>query len=63
MYIPAVPFTPQNAAYVARQKETFLSGATAPDFPVTAGEGSHVGRGSEDDFMSDAGKRAMGFGL
>jgi hypothetical protein len=63
MYIPAVPYTEQNAAYVARQKEAFLRGAVPPDFPKADGESAHVGRGSEADLLSAEGRRAMGFDL
>jgi len=61
MYIPAVPFTPANAEYVKRQRETFLKGATPPDFPDTEGEGSFVGVGQAEDIVDPVAKRAMGF--
>ena len=60
MYIPAVPCTPQNAAYVARQKDAFLTGATPPDFPATIGEGHCQGVGKLDDIGNPIGRRAMG---
>ncbi|KAL5511381.1 hypothetical protein ACEPAH_4597 [Sanghuangporus vaninii] len=60
MYIPAVPLTPQNIEYVKRQKEMFLKGATAPDFPKTAGEGSFIGVGKEGDVIGELARRAMG---
>ncbi|CCM02223.1 uncharacterized protein FIBRA_04303 [Fibroporia radiculosa] len=63
MYIPAVPFTPQNAAYVARQKENFVKGIAPPDFPATNGEGSYAGVGRPEDIESPIGKRAMGFAI
>ncbi|KAH9902605.1 DUF1479-domain-containing protein [Cubamyces lactineus] len=61
MYIPAVPYTPANAAYVERQRESFLKGLSPPDFPVTKGEGHCVGVGREDDIENPVAKRAMGF--
>ena len=60
MYIPAVPVTPQNLEYVKRQKDTFLKGVTAPDFPKTAGEGTFVGVGKEGDIVGETARRAMG---
>ncbi|KAL5529483.1 hypothetical protein ACEPAG_5468 [Sanghuangporus baumii] len=60
MYIPAVPLTPQNIEYVKRQKETFLKGATAPDFPKTTGEGTFIGVGKETDVIGELARRAMG---
>jgi hypothetical protein len=62
MYIPAVPLTPQNLAYVARQKKTFLEGAVPPDFPQDdGGEQNFVGRGIKADLRSEEARRAMGF--
>ena len=61
MYIPAMPLTPENLSYVQKQKETFLKGATPPDFPKTSGEGGHVGVGKESDVVGDVARRAMGF--
>ena len=60
MYIPAVPHTPQNAAYVARQREAFLRGAPPPDFPQTEGEGAFVGRACAEDVVGAEARRAMG---
>ncbi|PPQ74604.1 hypothetical protein CVT24_004193 [Panaeolus cyanescens] len=60
MYIPAVPLTPQNLAYVERQKETFLSKERPPDFPRGPAEAGFVGVAGVEDLLSDAGKRAMG---
>ncbi|KAF9048815.1 DUF1479-domain-containing protein [Panaeolus papilionaceus] len=60
MYIPAVPLTPQNLAYVERQKATFLSKERPPDFPKGPAEADFVGVAGVEDFLSDAGKRAMG---
>jgi hypothetical protein len=44
LYIPACPITETNAEYLARQRETFLSGYPGPDFPGGKGEADHVGR-------------------
>ncbi|KAK0242477.1 hypothetical protein EDD85DRAFT_811490 [Armillaria nabsnona] len=61
MYIPAVPTTPLNQAYVERQKETFLKAVTPPDFPVqTKHENSLVGFGKADDILNPLGRKAMG---
>lgn len=60
MYIPAIPKTPQNLAYVQRQKEAFLAGAVPPDFPKGPGEGGFVGVGMEKDISGDIARRAMG---
>jgi hypothetical protein len=62
MYIPAVPLTPQNQAYVERQKAAFLQGQRPPDFPKGTGEGEagYVGIASVDDVISKEGRRAMG---
>jgi len=58
MYIPAVPLTPQNQAYIERQKTTFLSGACPPDFSGK-GEATFVGVATIND-VGRAGRRAMG---
>ncbi|KAF8181305.1 hypothetical protein BJ912DRAFT_1125852 [Pholiota molesta] len=62
MYIPAVPLTPQNQAYVERQKAAFSQGQRPPDFPKGTGEGEagYVGIASVDDVISKEGRRAMG---
>lgn len=62
MYIPAVPLTPQNQAYIERQKEAFLQGQRPPDFPRGTGpEAGYIGIATVDDFISREGRRAMGF--
>ena len=58
MYIPAVPLTPQNQVYIERQKTTFLSGSTPPDFSGK-GEATFVGVATVSD-VGWAGRRAMG---
>ncbi|TYJ59146.1 hypothetical protein B9479_000135 [Cryptococcus floricola] len=60
MYIPAVPLTLQNAAYVNDQKQTFLKGKPGPDFPGGVGESDFEGRGQVEDIESLEGRRAMG---
>lgn len=60
MYIPAVPLTPMNQAYIERQKESFLRGVRPPDFPQGVNEDKWVGVGSVDDITSPIGRRAMG---
>ncbi|EEB94270.1 hypothetical protein MPER_06937 [Moniliophthora perniciosa FA553] len=62
MYIPAVPNTPMNQAYIEKQRETFVKGTTPPDFPKTqVQEATFIGTGKPDDILSPMGKRAMGF--
>lgn len=59
-YIPTVPLTDNNAAYIAQQRDAFLKGVPPPDFPGGAGESSYDDRGKPQDVQSVAGKRAMG---
>jgi hypothetical protein len=62
MYIPAVPFTKHNAAYVARQREAFLAEVPPPDFPQEdGGEQGFIGGGSEADLATEEARRSMGF--
>ena len=63
MYIPAVPLTPQNQAYVEQQKATFLSGEQPPDFPKGKNESNFVGVATANDVIGMAGRRAMGLPL
>ncbi|KAK0611218.1 hypothetical protein B0T14DRAFT_440496 [Immersiella caudata] len=44
LYIPVCPTTEASAQYVARQRDAFLQGTPAPDFPGGRGESEHVGR-------------------
>ncbi|KAH8120583.1 DUF1479-domain-containing protein [Phellopilus nigrolimitatus] len=60
MYIPAVPLTPQNLAYIERQKESFLKGIPPPDFPNGAGEDNFIGTGRETDVIGETARKAMG---
>ena len=58
MYIPAIPLTPQNQAYVERQKTKFLSADCPPDFSGK-GEATFRGVATVND-VGMAGRRAMG---
>jgi hypothetical protein len=58
MYIPAVPLTPKNLEYIQEQKEAFLAGTPAPDFPGGVGESLFEGRGAESDILGKEGLRA-----
>nr|GAT52483.1 predicted protein [Mycena chlorophos] len=60
MYIPAVPLTPANKAYLARQVEAFKAGIPPPDFPVATTGKDFVGLGTEADLGGPAGRVAMG---
>ncbi|KAJ7082858.1 hypothetical protein B0H15DRAFT_851751 [Mycena belliarum] len=60
MYIPAVPMTPANARYVARQKDEFLKGAPPPDFPVATTGVGLVGLATDGDVEEPLGRKAMG---
>lgn len=59
MYIPAVPYTPFNAAYIEKQKESFFKGMPPPDYPPTEGEGAFIGVGKPEDIMHPTGLKAM----
>lgn len=60
MYIGAVPKTPLNSAYVAKQAQTFLAGQHPPDYaPLKAGT-SYVGLSVGADVEEPAGRVAMG---
>jgi len=59
IYIGAAPYCAKNAAYIARQKDTFLAGASAPDFAPENFEVAFDGRATPAD-LSDLGKRQMG---
>ncbi|KAL8692497.1 MAG: hypothetical protein Q9218_002500 [Villophora microphyllina] len=64
MYIPACPLTEVNAEYLARQRETFVDGFPAPDFPSSSeGESQHRGRLTPEYVMNNISleaQRAMG---
>ncbi|KIJ63524.1 hypothetical protein HYDPIDRAFT_92217 [Hydnomerulius pinastri MD-312] len=61
MYIPAVPLSVNNAAYLRDQRINFEHGLPAPDFPGGPGESTFTGRASAEDITTVEGKRAMGF--
>ncbi|KAF9045976.1 DUF1479-domain-containing protein [Hymenopellis radicata] len=62
MYIPAVPLTPMNKAYIERQRESFVQGVRPPDFPdTTKDEKDFIGTGRVEDITNLLGKQAMGF--
>ena len=63
LYIPVCPTTERNAEYLARQRDTFLSGYPGPDFPGGKGESEHVGRPTVDylsKHLRNEGLQAMG---
>ena len=60
MYIPAVPQTPQNTAYVKRQAETFLGGINPPDFRKDSTGLPYVGLGVDADVVEPISRIAMG---
>ena len=62
MYIPAVPLTPMNKAYIDVQKESFLNGVRPPDYPdTTKDEKDFIGTGKLEHITNLLGKQAMGF--
>ena len=64
MYIPSCPLTVENAKFVARQREAFLSGTPCPDFGGGVGESEHIGRpGVEDVEKVNSGDGLQAFGL
>jgi len=60
MYIPAVPLTVQNVHYLAKQRDAFLQGKSAPDFPVCTPETDFVHKGLVEDIHAPGGLIAMG---
>ncbi|KAK0649543.1 hypothetical protein B0T16DRAFT_428277 [Cercophora newfieldiana] len=52
LYIPICPTTEASATYVARQRDAFLQGTPAPDFPGGRGEADHVGRPTPEHVMN-----------
>ncbi|KAG8934027.1 hypothetical protein FRC02_010764 [Tulasnella sp. 418] len=59
-YIPSVPLTKKNAEYLVRQRETFLHGYPAPDFPGGDGENGFKGVATAEHIRDDTARRAMG---
>ncbi|KAJ3901338.1 hypothetical protein F5879DRAFT_807506 [Lentinula edodes] len=62
MYIPAVPTTPMNKAYVEKQKECFLKSINPPDFPKGSQAFYGISRTAKD-LLSPAGAHAMGLSV
>ncbi|KAG1798458.1 uncharacterized protein HD556DRAFT_1440168 [Suillus plorans] len=60
MYIPAVPQTPQNMAYVKKQAEAFLAGTNPPDFASDGTGLPYVGLGVDADIVQPISRIAMG---
>ncbi|OBZ69678.1 Uncharacterized protein YbiU [Grifola frondosa] len=60
LYIPAVPLTEKNAAYLRDQRENFVGGRPPPDFPGGEGESRFAGRGSPEGVSSAEGRRMLG---
>ncbi|RDW72988.1 DUF1479-domain-containing protein [Coleophoma cylindrospora] len=64
LYIPACPMTEANARYLVRQRDAFLEGTPAPDFPGGVGESKHVGRPETKDVEAVGGMEGLrAFGL
>jgi hypothetical protein len=64
LYIPVCPVTEINARYLKRQREAFLNGTPAPDFPGGVGESQHQNRCGTDFLRLHSGSnglRAAGF--
>ena len=60
IYIAASPKCDKNAAYIQKQKQSFLEGRSAPDFAAEDYEVNFAGRATLDD-LTDLGRRQMGF--
>ncbi|KAK5714388.1 hypothetical protein LTR17_017169 [Elasticomyces elasticus] len=64
MYIPACPLTVENAEFLTRQREAFLTGRPCPDFGGGVGESEHVGRPGPNDVENvNDGDGLQAFGL
>ncbi|KAL9043675.1 MAG: hypothetical protein Q9214_003144 [Letrouitia sp. 1 TL-2023] len=59
LYIPACPLTEANAEYLFRQRETFVKGTPAPDYPSGEGESHHRGRLMTDYVMENTSREAQ----
>jgi hypothetical protein len=59
IYIGAAPHCAKNAAYLERQKQTFLRGESAPDFAAENYETGFEGRAMPAD-LSELGQKQMG---
>ena len=65
LYIPVCPTTKASSEYVKRQRDAFLAGTPAPDFPGGMGESEHLGRPTVEYILarSDSeGAQALGLG-
>lgn len=60
MYIPTVPLTRVNAAYVRDQLESLREAVPPPDFPGGTGEQGFVGTGTVGDVKGHMARQAMG---
>lgn len=60
LYIPAVPLTEDNARYLKDQRQNFLLGLPAPDFPGGEGESKFVGRARPEHIATVEGRRMFG---
>ncbi|KAJ7056743.1 hypothetical protein C8F01DRAFT_1154748 [Mycena amicta] len=63
MYIPAVPLTPANKRYLARQANAFRAGIPPPDFPAAITGKDLVGLGTEADLVQEQARVAMGLSI
>ncbi|KAI0260969.1 hypothetical protein BC834DRAFT_925695 [Gloeopeniophorella convolvens] len=61
LYIPAVPLTVRNADYLRYQRDHFIEGLPAPDFPGGEGESRFLNRGGKEHADGEAGRRVIGF--
>jgi len=59
LYVPAAPLCPQNARYLAKQREAFLSGGAPPDFPDLGLERGSARR-APPALLTPLGRRQMG---
>jgi hypothetical protein len=59
IYIGAAPYCGKNAAYLERQKATFLRGESAPDFSAENFEVEFEARATVDD-LTELGRKQMG---
>lgn len=59
MYIPAIPLTKVNFAYVREQRRAFEAGIPPNDFPGGEGESTHKNRGTPEDIADKVARRAM----
>ncbi|OCH89446.1 DUF1479-domain-containing protein [Obba rivulosa] len=60
LYIPAVPLTQDNAAYLRDQLQNFEAGIPPPDFPGGIGEAHFTHRGTSASINSVAARRILG---